>query len=183
LDGNGRIGRLLIVLGLVNDGLLSVPLLYPSYYFKRFRSEYYAYLDGVRFKGDWLSWLKFYLRAINETATDTITRMDLLIKVIKIYKKQLEKFALRDSGMLLNAMLATPVFSITQLAKDAGYTFAGANMIVKKLEQVGIVKQRGSGKRSKIYRLEEYMHILEADTAFYIPANMAALKESIEQHN
>jgi DNA-binding IclR family transcriptional regulator len=106
--------------------------------------------------------------------------MDFLIKAIRVYKKLFEKFALRDPDALLNALLATPVFSITQLANDIGYTFAGINLIVRKLEQAGIVKQRGEGKRSKTYRLEEYMQILEADNDYYSPVDMAASRESVE---
>jgi Fic family protein len=170
-NGNGRIGRLLIILGLINDGLLSFPFLCPSYYFKRFRNEYYAYLDGVKLKGDWLSWLKFYLEAINETAIDTVARVDNIIRVIKTYKKQFTDFDFRDSETLLNTMLATPVFSVTQLARDSGYSFVGASVIVKKLEHVGVVKQRRFMNRYKTYCLEEYMLILEADTAFISPAN------------
>ena len=164
LDGNGRIGRLLIVLGLVADGLQSEPILYPSYYFKRFRSEYYANLDGVRRKGDWESWLKFYLRAISETAIDTEIRMNRLVNVVDTYKENLA--SITRSTKLLDILLASPIFNITQLAKELGYSYVGASALVQKLEKAGIVKQYNQKRRFKRYRLEEYMSILESDTAF-----------------
>lgn len=166
MDGNGRIGRLLIVLGLVHDGLLRVPLLYPSYYFKRFQSEYYARLDGVRTRDDWRGWLAFYLRAIHETALDTVARMGRLVETIQGYRDRIGRLSLRNADALLNAMLAAPVFDVSQLAQATGYTFAGANLIVKKLLQAGILRQHNTGRRFRSYRLEEYMNILEDDTRF-----------------
>lgn len=166
LDGNGRIGRLLIVLGYIHDGLLREPLIYPSYYFKRFRSEYYASLDGVRLKGDWLGWLRFYLRAINETATDTEIRAGKLLKVTHEYREYIDGMSIKKARQLLPALLEYPVFNIGQLARKIEVSYPTANAIVKKLEGVGIVKQRSTQRRNKSYRLEKYMDILEDDTNF-----------------
>src|SRR5579863_2487561 len=74
LDGNGRIGRLLIVLMLIDAGLLQVPILYPSYYFKKHHMEYYQRLDGVRIQGDFEGWIAYYLRAIRDSALDAHRR-------------------------------------------------------------------------------------------------------------
>jgi Fic family protein len=165
-DGNGRIGRMLIVLTLLSDGVISRPLLYPSYYFKRFRSEYYAYLDGIRQKGDWPSWIKFYMRAVNETAKDTVKRAYMLGEAIDSFKAIIAELPVKPREFLLDKLLEAPVFSVNQLAQSMGYSFAGMNIIVKKLEGAGIVKQIDSGRRFRRYRLERYMQILEADTVF-----------------
>jgi Fic family protein len=165
-DGNGRIGRLLIVLTLLNDGVTAQPLLYPSYYFKRFRSDYYAHLDGIRRKGDWHSWLRFYLRAVNETANDMVLRMERIAEAIEAYRVQIAELSVKSGDALLDRLLEVPVFSVNQLAGSMGYSFAGANGVIKKLEEAGIVKRTGAGRRFRRYRLERYMEILEADTAF-----------------
>jgi Fic family protein len=165
-DGNGRIGRLLIVLTLLNDGVIAQPLLYPSYYFKRFRSDYYAYLDGIRRKGDWRSWLRFYLRAVNETASDMALRMERIAEAIEAYRVQIAELSVKSGDALLDRLLEVPVFSVNQLAESMGYSFAGANGVIKKLEEAGIAKRTGAGRRFRRYRLERYMEILEADTAF-----------------
>lgn len=166
LDGNGRIGRLLIVLGFVHDGILHEPLIYPSYYFKRFRSEYYDRLDRVRLQDDWNGWLDFYLRAIKATAVDTEERMNRLIRLIQEYRKLLGDLSIRKSAPILSALLDNPVFGIAQLAEATGLSYPTAGLAVKKLERIGVLRQQSAQKRNKTYRLEQYMNILEEDTLF-----------------
>jgi Uncharacterized conserved protein len=166
LDGNGRIGRLLIVLGFIHDGLLREPLIYPSYYFKRFRSEYYAWLDGIRTKGDWSGWLRFYLRAVNETAADTAARMERLTGVIREYEGQIAALSIKNGDRLLSVLLERPVPDIPGLARAMSLSYPTADTIVKKLVRAGVLTQRSTGKRNKTYRLEAYMAVLEEDTPF-----------------
>ena len=165
-DGNGRIGRLLVVLGLVHDGLLQEPLIYPSYYFKRFRSEYYARLDGVRLKGDWAGWLRFYLRAIDETARDTEARLERLSKLMESYRERLRALSVKNGERLLSVLLDSPVLAIGPLAEALGVSYPTASAIVRKLEGAGLLKLRSTQRRNKSYRLEEYMTILEDETLF-----------------
>lgn len=165
LDGNGRIGRLLIVLILVAENLLQEPLLYPSYYFKKHHAEYYERLNGVRVHGDWEGWLKFYLRGIAETSHDALERA----RDIEILQRRWEAKITRDttimSGYLyikaLNCFFHTPVLNITDLARDVGVSYNSAKAMVQKFVEMDMVKQLNDTQRNKLYQLQDYLKILD----------------------
>ena len=164
-DGNGRMGRLLIVLALLQGNVISVPMLYPSSYFKRFRSEYCTHLDGVREKGEWRSWMIFYLRAMNETACNAVNRIKRITEVIESCRERIARLSVKSEDSILDKLLDSPIFHVNQLAKSLSYTFSGANTIVKKLEKGKVVKQMHTARQFRRYRLEDYMQVLESDAS------------------
>jgi Fic family protein len=165
LDGNGRIGRLLIVLILVAENLLQEPLLYPSYYFKKRHAEYYARLDAVRVSGDWEGWIKFYLRGIGETAHDALERA----RDIETLQRRWESKITRDTTILsgylyikaLNCFFHRPVLNITDLARDVGVSYNSAKTMVQKFLEMGVIQQQNEFQRNKLYQLQEYLKILD----------------------
>jgi Fic family protein len=165
-DGNGRIGRLLIILTLLNDRVISVPLLYPSRYFKRFRSEYYARLDDIRENGDWQSWMRFYLRALKETTSDAADRVARVINVIESFQERIAGLQVRSGDVVLGKLLESPMFHVNQVARSLSYSFSGANTVIKKLERGKVVKQTHTARQFRRYRLEDYMRVLEDDAPF-----------------
>lgn len=167
LDGNGRIGRLLIILMLIKDNLLSQPLLYPSYFFKKYHSEYYERLDAVRTKGDFEGWIEYYLRAITESAEDAT------YKAIKI--EQLERNALQDiksSGLfirstneaidLLNHLFKNPIVSITMLADVLDKPYNSIKMLIEKFVKLGLLYPvyNNFTKRNKAYVFKKYVRLI-----------------------
>jgi Fic family protein len=164
-DGNGRIGRLLIVLMLVKDGLLAQPLLYPSYFFKKHHAEYYAKLDGVRTKGSFEGWIKYYLHAIAESAEDATKKA----REIELYEKELlEKIhysglftrSSAEAKEFLNFLFKNPVISTTELTEKLNITYNAAKKVIKKFESLNILSQHGEKQRNKIYKLFGYIDLL-----------------------
>jgi len=170
LDGNGRIGRLLIVLMLVKDGLISQPLIYPSYYFKKHRSEYYELLDGVRTQGDWESWISFYLRAVIHTARDAWQRAKnienlehTIIHTITTSSLSMKK---REEALkLLPCLFSSPVISIGEAARQMGKSYNAAKSLIEDFVELDILSQPGDQKRNKVYEFSQYLHLLDSDYA------------------
>lgn len=165
LDGNGRIGRLLIVLMLIKDKLLTLPLLYPSYFFKKHHAEYYSKLDGVRTSGDFEGWIEYYLMAIAESADDAVKTAHKI--------EQLEKRLfgiIKDSGLfarnlgeaqeLLRSLFSRPVVSITDAAEKLKKPYSSVKNIFKKFEQLEILFKHSEAQRNKIYKFSEYLSLL-----------------------
>lgn len=170
LDGNGRIGRLLIVLMLIESGVLSEPILYPSYYFKKHHSDYYHYLDGVRTKGDFEAWNRFYLTAIRESAIDAYRRAkevealhDELAHIISS-----EKRAQKAQQLRLNALaviFGSPVVSVNFLASQLGVSYNTAAQIITDFSTQGILAAQTKQKRGKTFQFKQYIDILEREYA------------------
>lgn len=165
LDGNGRIGRLLIVLMLVKDGILAQPLLYPSYFFKKHHAEYYAKLDGVRISGDFEGWIEYYLKAVEESAedaTNTAHRIEQLEKNLldAIQSSGLFIRSLSDAQEFLNYLFKHPVISITDAAEKLDRPYNSVKKMVKKFEQLEILFKHSEAQRNKIYKFSKYIDLL-----------------------
>lgn len=166
LDGNGRIGRLLIVLMLIQEKVIHAPILYPSTYFKKHHAKYYEKLDLVRTKGDFEGWIEFYLKAIEESAIDACKRA----KKIEQLEKQLRKriisskgFSLQETqadAVLLN-LFQFPVISITELQNSLNVSYNTASSIIQKLVNLEILKIETKQKRNKLFRFDSYLNLLE----------------------
>jgi len=135
LDGNGRIGRLLIVLMLVSNELLTEPILYPSYYFKKNSAEYYMRLNNVRTKGDFEGWIEFYLRAIRDSCieacdrTQAIQAQEICYKAIINNWPQFNKIQ-NTSNIILNRLYQTPIFGIKKIQIDANLSYNTVNSVI-----------------------------------------------------
>ncbi len=165
LDGNGRVGRLLITLLLVERGVLQRPLLYLSYYLKAHRSQYYDRLTAIRTEGDWENWLKFFLRGILEvsnaaaqTAREIVVLRDTLQQAIRESTNAGYGFSLLDHFFEL------PVLSIKQAEQHLGCTYRTAARLVEEFEALGIVREITGQKRHRRYRFERYIAIFRNQT-------------------
>lgn len=166
LDGNGRVGRLLITLFLMEKKVLSTPVLYISYFLKKNRVEYYDRMTEVRAKGNYEQWVTFFLRALLESAEDATATIDELIALH-------DKNAAVISGMgraAKNAMLvfeyleANPIIEIRKTAEALSITFNTASSAVKRLTDAGILVQTTNASRNRTFAYEDYLSILRKGT-------------------
>ena len=166
LDGNGRVGRLLITLFLMEKKVLSTPALYISYFLKKNRVEYYYRMTEVRAKGNYEQWVTFFLRALLESAEDATATIDELIALH-------DKNAAVISGMgraAKNAMLvfeyleANPIIEIRKTAEALSITFNTASSAIKRLTDAGILVQTTNASRNRPFAYEDYLSILRKGT-------------------
>ena len=165
LDGNGRIGRLLIALILCEQKVLSKPLLYLSLYFKEHRQYYYELLNSIRATGDWETWLKFFAEAVINTAgqaVDSIRNLTEMAQADLGSIASLGRTAISATA-IHNAMLQRPIVSSNWLVQKTGLSPKTVNNAIAKLEQLDIVRQLGEGKRNRLFVYRRYMDILSAD--------------------
>lgn len=170
LDGNGRIGRLLIVLMLVENGLLSEPILYPSYYFKKHHMQYYQQLDRVRTHGDFEGWITYYLTAIKESSIDAYQRakdietLEEKLTQLIIKRNKTEKVAaLRLRA--LTTLFSFPVITINELSLQLGIAYNTAHQIISDFIDDEILMEEAPQKRGKFYRFADYLDILQREYA------------------
>lgn len=166
LDGNGRIGRLLIVLMMINDGIISEPIFYPSYAFKKHHAAYYVALDRVRLEGDFEGWIRFYLQAIIESAEDAWLRakeIELLEKKLKekIAEEQIFLKTREDAQRLLSLLFQYPVIGIQEAANHLHKSYNSVAGLVEKFESSGILHQLTEQKRNRSYVFKAYLETLE----------------------
>ena len=165
LDGNGRVGRLLITFLLCERKILLRPLLYLSYYLKSRKAEYYDRLTAIRANGDWEGWLKFFLRGVYEvslSATETARR----ILALREEHRQLlsGSFASASNALRLHdRMFQRPTFSVGEAKEVMGCAFGTANTIVEKLEELGLVREITGQERNRRYQYEPYVRLFDPD--------------------
>lgn len=166
LDGNGRIGRLIITFYLVWKGILSKPLLYLSFYLKNNRSEYYDLLMKVRTEGAWEDWLKFFLKGVSETSQEAVNTAREIIKLKddmtnKVYENSISSIhAIR----LINLLFDTPLISSKDIADRLNISSVTANNLVGRFEEMGILHEITGKKRYKMYLCKEYVEIISRGT-------------------
>lgn len=159
LDGNGRVGRLLITLLLCQQQILQRPLLYLSYYLKAHRQEYYDRLDAIRHRGDWEGWLKFFLRgvhAVSQAATQTARH----ILALRETQRQLigEKLGGSAAGLrLLDCLFAQPLVTVRMAERTLSCSYATANKLVEQFVELGTLKEITGWQRNRRYQFEPYL--------------------------
>lgn len=166
LDGNGRLGRLLITLLLCADGVLAQPILYLSLHFKEHRQIYYDLLQDVRLKGDWERWCDFFLDGVTATATqaadDTRRILDLLqrdrLRISQIGKASKSALKIHDY------LLKKPCLSITKAAAELDLSVPSTTSTVQKLVEIGVLREMTGKSRNRIFAYEAYLDILAAGT-------------------
>lgn len=167
LDGNGRMGRLLITFWLCQQEILSKPLLYLSYYFKENRSEYYDRLMDVRKKGEWENWVKFFLRGVAEVADEATTSAKAILKIKDEVSKKLYSMDNGNSNYqrLLDYLFEQPFIKRSDVEKMLGVSNPTAGNIIETFCQMGILQDCTPQKsRNKLYAFAEYLDILERGT-------------------
>jgi Fic family protein len=167
LDGNGRIGRLLISIMLVADRTLTHPFFYISLHFKRNRADYYAALQRIRTEGDWEGWLRFFLIGTEAVATEATATAETLFDLFATDRARVEKLGraapstLKVFDFLREKILVSP----TRAAEALGLTWPTVQAAVKRLEALGIAKEVTGKRRDRIYAYEKQLRVLDEGTS------------------
>jgi len=166
LDGNGRLGRLLITLILCAEGAISQPLLYLSLFFKQHRQEYYDRLDAVRLKGDWLGWLRFFGEGVEQTAQQAADTVRLILQLFEEDRRRIEGLGRKaDSVYRVLALLCRhPIMTIPNAADLLDLTPPTIRSAVESLEALSIVREITGKQRDRIYLYDQYVKILDEGT-------------------
>jgi Fic family protein len=165
LDGNGRLGRLLIVLQLVADGVLREPMLYPSLFFKAHSALYYELLNEVRLRGDWERWLDFFAEAIEASATQAVATANALLALVNADHHRIAGLG-RATGSALEvhqALQRQPIATSAALVKATGLTPATVNKSLAHLKRLGIVGELTNRRRGRVFSYREYVEELAAE--------------------
>jgi Fic family protein len=162
LDGNGRLGRLLIAALFEHWGLLSEPLMYLSGYLKQHQHEYYRRLSAVRTDGDWEAWIVFFLEAVASAATDAERNIIEVASLIGADRRRLLQApkASANSYRLFELLPMTPRFTIDRICQLLDATFPTATAAVKTLEDLGIVAEMTGQKKNRNYSYRAYIELL-----------------------
>ena len=166
LDGNGRLGRLMITLLLCSEKVLKAPMLYLSLYFKNHRARYYELLDEVRFHGDWEAWLEFFADAVADTATQAV---DTAQKLMKLSAKDTEKIHGLGRGaasvhLVHRALLERPIASPVWLADKTHLAPATVNSCLSQMEKLEIVSEITGKQRNRLFAYSEYVAVMNQGT-------------------
>lgn len=160
LDGNGRVGRLLITLLLCAEGILPGPLLYLSEFIDRHRAEYYERLLRVSQKGEWTEWTAFFLRGVAAQASDAVDRAENLLRLRDQYHQQLQRMRANARTLrLVDELLAAPAITISRAAKILDTNWSVAVGHVNKLVNAGIVREATGRARNRVYLADEIIKV------------------------
>ena len=163
LDGNGRVGRLLLTLLLCADGLLPKPLLYLSAYFERHRQRYYELLLAISQRGAWSEWITFFLRGVAEQSHDAIRRSNRLINLWQQYRQKLQSARTSSLSLrLVDELLSYPAITVAWAAKRLEVTPRSTQLNIEKLVNHGIIREATGRRRNRIFVAPEIINILEA---------------------
>ena len=166
LDGNGRVGRLLITLFLMERGALQTPALYISFYLKKNRIEYYDRMSEVRSKGNYEQWVKFFLRAVQASAEDAAKAIRELSALHDRSFAAIDSMgrAAKTARVLLSYLEQNPIIDIGKTAEALGVSFSTVSGAVKRLEEKKILVQTNNASRNRVFAYQEYLDILRKDT-------------------
>jgi Fic family protein len=166
LDGNGRVGRLLITFLLCHAGLLEEPLLYLSLYFKQNRATYYALLDSVRREGDWEAWLAFFLEGVRTTAEGAVSTAQELAKMFSRDRSNIETKGRRAGSALRvhDGLKRRPISSMQEICRTTGLSFPAASSAMDLLLESKIARELTGKRRNRLFAYDRYLKILNKGT-------------------
>ena len=163
LDGNGRIGRLLVTLFLCEREYLTYPLLYLSSFFEKYQREYYAMLLGVSQMGKWEEWIKFFLRAVVVESKDAIKNSGRILSLLDVYRSRIQKKRPSNYAFkLLEEIFKNPYITIPHAAEKLKTSFHSAKAAVERLKEAKILAETTDKLRGKIYCAKELLDLLES---------------------
>jgi Fic family protein len=162
LDGNGRVGRLLVTLMLCEAGVLSEPLLYLSLYLRRHRALYYDLLDRVRRTGDWESWLAFFLEGVQVTADAAVETAERLARLFTVDREAIEATGRRAGSALRvhEALKGRPLLSIPETCRKTSLSYPAASSAMSLLEEMGIAREVTGKRRNRVWAYTDYVDLL-----------------------
>lgn len=162
LDGNGRVGRLLITFLLCEGAALHKPVLYLSDYFKRHRQAYYDHLQGVREEGNWEGWLAFFLQGVAEVSQEAAETARRILLLREEHRAAITAGLGRAAGnghKILESLFDRPIVSVSDVQKLAGITYVAANNLVSRLTSLGIVIEVTGHARNRRFRYDPYVRL------------------------
>jgi len=162
LDGNGRLGRLLIAMLLHQGGLLAEPLLYLSLYLKQHRAEYYDLLDRVRRNGDWEAWVDFFLKGVEQTASGAVQTARRLVTLFEEDARRIQRSGRASANALsvIHALRQRPAITLRHLRDECRMTFPTATKSMQLLVGLGIVRELTGQRRNRVFVYDAYLKIL-----------------------
>lgn len=162
LDGNGRVGRLLITFLLCHRAVLHRPLLYLSVYLKRHKAEYYDRLMGIREGGNWEGWLRFFLRGVHDTATEATDTARNIVQLREQHTRLIQDHGLGVNGLrLLDLLLRRPIVNVNLVKDRLGISFATANNQVEQFERLRLLEETTGQQRNRIFRYSSYLSLFD----------------------
>ncbi len=164
LDGNGRVGRLLITFLLTERKLLARPVLYLSHFFKRHRAEYYERLQAVRESGDWEAWLAFFLRGVAEVSREATETAAAILRTREEYRDRITERlgrAAANGHRIMEKLFNHPIVTVARVRHWLKVTPAGANNLVKRLVDVGLLREITGYARNRRFRFDPYLRLFE----------------------
>lgn len=162
LDGNGRVGRLLVTLLLCERGILTKPLLYLSIFFKRRRDEYYSRLQAVRDEGRWEDWLRFFLEGVAEVASDATSTARRVLKLRDDHRDLIHNQGRRRTAQslrLLDALFLEPYLDVNRVRQISGLSYSNANELVSELCKLNILREITGRTRNRLFRYQAYLDL------------------------
>jgi Fic family protein len=162
LDGNGRVGRLLITFLLTEGGILHKPVLYLSHYFRRHRQAYYEHLQAVRDRGTWEEWLAFFLTGVTEVAGEATLTARRILELREKHRAAITDRLGRAAGnghKVLESLYKRPIVSVAEVQKLTKTTFPAANTLVARLSGLGILKEMTGQARNRRFHYEPYVRL------------------------
>ncbi len=161
LDGNGRVGRLLITLFLIEKKILPTPLLYLSAFFEASRADYYGSLRAVSERGAWLEWLEYFLQGIARMSEDALSRATRINDILAQWRSSLAGESTQTPLRVLELLSANPFITTTGVARELKLAFTTAQRAIERLERNGMVQQTSEAKRDRVYCAQALLDILE----------------------
>lgn len=164
LDGNGRIGRLLVILLLTQQKMLPTPILYLSAFFEATRDEYYQQLYNVSIKGTWNEWFIYFLSGIALQTEDVLSRTEKINDLLNRWKLQVASASSNIPVLIVEYFAVNPYLTVKKITEELKIAYSTAQRGIQKLERVNIIQQINSSKRDKVYCAKEILTILEEPT-------------------
>ena len=166
LDGNGRVGRLMILLYLMEQGFISKPIIYISYFLKKNQIEYYDRISEVRRSGNYEQWVEFFLEAVSAAAKDSLATVEKLSALHEGNIERLPVTARKNDNVrrVFDYIEQYPIIDIKRTASDLEVSYNTVSAAVGKLVQAGILKETTNASRNRVFSYEEYLNILRKDT-------------------
>jgi len=164
LDGNGRVGRLLITFLLMNRGLLTQPVLYLSHHFKRHRSAYYEHLQTVRTRGDWEGWVEFFLQGVIDVSREAALTAKAILAMREEYRSKIADTMGRGAGSahrVMEKLFDQPIVAVATVREWLDITPAGANSVVNRLVEIGLLTEITGYARNRRFRFDPYLRLFE----------------------
>ena len=161
LDGNGRLGRLLITLFLIERDILPTPLLYLSAFFEATRADYYDRLAAVTHEAAWGDWLEYFLNGVARMSADALSRAEQINSLLANWRSELAGGASKTVSMLVDLLAENPFWTINKAAERLGVAYTTAQRAVEKLQSLGVLEQADDAKRDRVFCAKQVMAVLD----------------------